>query len=66
MEYDDTITIISGLLNDLFIENLILSYKTVKHKMITTWNNMDIQFIEILQEHGFIIVLSDYPIEKIQ
>jgi hypothetical protein len=64
MEYDDTITIISGLLNDLFIEKLISSYKTVKHKMITTWNNTDIKFIEILQENGFFIVLSEYPIEK--
>jgi hypothetical protein len=60
MEYDDTITIISGLLNDLFVEKLIESYKNVKHKMITTWNNTDIKFIEILKENGFIIVLSDY------
>ena len=64
MEYDDTITIISGLLNDLFVEKLIESYKNIKHKMITTWNNTDIKFIEILKENGFIIVLSDYPIER--
>ena len=61
MEYDDTITVLSGLVEPLFVEKLIECYKDVKHKLVSTWNTSDKTLLEQLESNGFHIVLSDYP-----
>lgn len=64
MEYDDTITIITGILTPMFVEKIIESYKDVKHKMISSWNSSIHSYkilIHALKSNGFKIVLSDYP-----
>ena len=61
MQYDDTITIITGILTPLFVEELIESYKEVKHKMVSTWKDSNRIFIEELKSNGFKVVLSESP-----
>ena len=61
MEYDDTITVVTGLLNQMFVERLISAYKDVKHKMVSTWRSSNRELLRQLLENGFIIVLSQEP-----
>ena len=64
MEHDNTITIITGLLNEICVDHLINSYADVKHKLVSTWNNQENSLLNLLSENGFIIVLNEYPEHK--
>lgn len=59
LEYDDTITIISGIIKEEFVVNLINSYKYVKHKLISTWDDTENKLLEELKNNGFKIILSN-------
>ena len=59
LEYDDTITILSGIIKEEFISNLISAYKYVKHKMISTWDDTENTLLEKLKNSGFKIILSN-------
>lgn len=61
MEYDDTVTIITGKLIEICIDHLISSYINVKHKIISTWKDEDSSLLELLSSNGFTIVLNEYP-----
>lgn len=64
IDLDDTITIITGLLNDIFVPRLIYSYKDIPHKLISTWKDQDPALLSDLSENGFIIILNEYPEHK--
>jgi len=57
----ETIVVITGLLNYIFVDNLIESYKHVSHKLVSTWHDQDKDLVEILRHNNFKIVLSNYP-----
>lgn len=59
LEYDDTITVISGIIKEEFVVNLINSYKYVKNKLISTWDDTEIKLLEELKNNGFKIILSN-------
>jgi len=59
VEYDDTITIISGIIKEEFVVNLINSYKYVRHKLISTWDDTENKLLEELKNNGFKIILSN-------
>ena len=56
---DDTCVVITGLLEDNFIQPLIEMYKEVPHKIISTWK--DQPHIDDLRNERFVIQLNDYP-----
>ena len=56
------ITIISGKLDTLFVIYIIRSYLNTKNKLISTWKDQCPTLINLLQQHGYIIVLSDPPV----
>jgi hypothetical protein len=55
---DDTCVVISGLLTDEYVNNLLITYSSVNNKIITTWENQPQNLIEKLRDNGFIIVLN--------
>jgi len=55
---NDTCVVISGLLKNEYINALLITYKNVKNKIITTWEDQPKELIEMLKNNGFIIVLS--------
>jgi hypothetical protein len=55
---DDTCVVISGLLNDEYVNNLLITYSSFSNKIITTWENQQKELIEKLKDNGFIIVLN--------
>jgi hypothetical protein len=61
---DDTVTIITGLLNDIFVPRLIYSYRNIKNKILSTWKDQDPTLLSDLSENGFIIILNKYPEHK--
>tara|TARA_Y100000816_G_scaffold288638_1_gene273572 strand:+ start:6204 stop:6917 length:714 start_codon:yes stop_codon:yes gene_type:complete len=62
---EQTMILITGQLSDLFTNRLIETYKNVSHKMISTWDNTNKEFIERLEKNGFIVLLnSDQPLKK--
>jgi len=62
--YSDTIVVITGQLNSMFVDNLIKSYVGIYHKLVSTWNDQDKYLLELLRLNNFKIVLSDYPEHK--
>jgi hypothetical protein len=64
MEYNDTAIVITGLLNQIFTDNLIRSYSNVKNKIISTWNDAEPSLIKQLEDAGFVIKLNEYPFLK--
>jgi hypothetical protein len=58
---DETIVVITGLINELFVDNLIKSYKNTNNKLISTWYDQDKDLIELLRINNFKIVLNFYP-----
>ena len=61
---DNTIVVITGLINVFFVDNLIKSYKNTNNKLISTWYDQDKDLIELLILNNFKIVLNDYPKHK--
>jgi len=59
LEYDDTVTIISGLVESIYIDYLIDAYKYIKHKILSTYSDTDSKILDIFKTNGFIVVLSD-------
>jgi hypothetical protein len=55
---DDTCVVISGLLTDEYVNNLLITYSSVNNKIITTWEDQDQTLIKKLRDNGFIIVLN--------
>ena len=56
----DTIcVVITGIINTN-INEILKTYKDFNNKIISTWNNQSEEFIKILEENNFIIVLSDF------
>ena len=58
-EYDDTVTIISGLVESIHIDYLIDAYKYLKHKILSTYSDTDGKILDAFKTNGFTIVLSD-------
>lgn len=56
--------IITGLLCPEFIPRLIESYKNINYKILSTWVDQDKDLVRQLEECGFIIVLSEYPVHR--
>jgi hypothetical protein len=54
--------VITGLLEENYIEPLINTYKNINTtKIISTWNDQNEVFINKLKDNGFTILLNDYP-----
>lgn len=62
---EDTCFVIFGLLEDIYVDQLINCYADIKDKIISTWKDQDPTLLKILEENGFVIVLNDYPEIKI-
>jgi hypothetical protein len=60
MDFSDTITIITGIITRTYVDNMIQCYKTVQHKLISTWDNSPKELIEELENNGFIIFFNPY------
>jgi hypothetical protein len=55
--------VITGIICDYFLEDLINCYKNCEYaKIITTWNYIDSTIIEKLKENNFLIIQSDFPL----
>jgi hypothetical protein len=62
MEDKELCIVITGLLEERFIDLLINTYKNVDTaKIISTWKDQDKVFLDKLEQNGFIILLNDYP-----
>ena len=55
---DDTCVVISGLLTEEYVNNLLITYSSVNNKLITTWENQPQNLIEKLRDNGFILIVS--------
>ena len=55
--------VITGII-DTNIDILLNTYKSYNNKIISTWNNQNKDYIKILEENNFIIVLNDYPVNN--
>jgi hypothetical protein len=54
--------IITGIIEDYYLDELIESYKGCEYyKIISTWNYIDNSIINKLKENNFIVVQSDFP-----
>lgn len=58
---DDICIIITGLVIPSYIDEIINTYKNIKNKIISTWFDQDSNLINILKDHGFIVLLNNYP-----
>lgn len=56
-----TCVVITGLIRYDYINPLLTTYRNYPNKIISTWNNQDINLISLLQQQGFIIVQDNYP-----
>lgn len=56
-----TCFIITGLIEDKHINNLLETYKDYEHKILSTWENQD---TSILEKNNFIVVKNKEPIIK--
>ena len=54
--------VITGILIEDDIDELISVYKNIKYKIISTWNDQDIILVNKLKDENFIIVQDDYPL----
>jgi hypothetical protein len=55
----DTALVITGLLTkSILITNMILSYKDVKIKILSTWNTTNPDFLQELSDNNFTIILN--------
>jgi hypothetical protein len=62
IEYPDTVTIITGLIDSVDHNKMLIeSYKNIKNKIISTWKTTSTDLIKQLEEAGFIIVLNNQP-----
>jgi hypothetical protein len=62
---EDTCFVITGLLQDNYVDYLISLFSNIKEKIVSTWKDQDINLINRLINNGFILVLNDYPEIKI-
>lgn len=54
--------IITGIICDYYLDELINCYKNCEYiKIITTWNYIDNSIIHKLKENGFLVIQSDFP-----
>lgn len=53
--------VITGLLKSEYILDLIKTYSGVENKIISTWKDQNVEYINLLKENGFLIVLNDLP-----
>jgi len=54
--------VITGIISDDFLEDLIKCYNNCEYtKIITTWNYIDVNIINKLKENNFLIIQSDFP-----
>jgi hypothetical protein len=58
---DDVCIIITGLLKPEYIDSLIFIYRNIKNKIISTWNDENIDFLNKLKQNNFIIILNEKP-----
>jgi hypothetical protein len=61
---NDVCLVITGLLQDNYVNEMIESYKNIKNKIVSTWNDQDTILIEKLKNNGFIVLTNDYPSNK--
>jgi hypothetical protein len=53
--------IITGLLKPEYIDSIIHTYRNIKNKIISTWNDENIDFLNKLAQNNFIILLNEKP-----
>lgn len=58
---DDVCLIITGLLKDTYVDEMIESYKNIRNKIVSTWNDQDTVLLEKLKNNEFIVLTNDYP-----
>lgn len=58
---NDVCLVITGLLQDNYVNEMIESYKNIRNKIVSTWNDQDKVLIEKLKNNGFIVLTNDYP-----
>lgn len=58
----DTITVITGLVKDVYINDLIESYKDIRNKLLSTWKDTNSEVLHKFEQNGFLIVVSERPI----
>lgn len=59
--YTNICIVITGLILEEYIHNIISSYKDFPNKIISTWKDQNEELINRLSIANFIIVQSDYP-----
>lgn len=62
----DVCVIITGLIKYEYIFDLIKTYENIPNKIVSTWNNQDINLINFLKSHNFIVIQNEYPKELCQ
>lgn len=58
---EDTCFVITGLLQDNYVDYLISIFSNIKEKIVSTWKDQDLILLDKLKTNGFILVLNDYP-----
>jgi hypothetical protein len=61
---NDMCIIITGLIHENYIIDILTTYKNINNKIISTWYDQDQTLIKILKDNGFIILLNGYPTVK--
>lgn len=58
---NDICIIITGLIRNEYIGELVNMYKNIHNKIISTWIDQDKLLLNILEKNGFTILLNEYP-----
>ena len=66
MTANTTAVVITGVLEEIFVENLIASYADIISplKIISTWNDQNEEYVNRLRMNGFVVLQSEYPKNK--
>ena len=53
--------VLQGQLYPAILDELLETYKDIKHKIISTWDTEDKNCIEICKKNGFIVIIQSVP-----
>lgn len=53
--------LLTGLINEYYVSQIINTYKYINNKIISTWKDSDPKLLELLIQNNFILVLNDKP-----
>ena len=57
----DVCIVITGVLKQEYINTIIYTYRNIKNKIISTWNDENTDFLKKLEQNNFIILLNEKP-----